>query len=224
MELENYVIERYNPWVIDMTKYFIPDEDYNSDVTPVHYEKLYETVSQDILGKISNSDYVQTYDVLPYYAVKAVFSRNLDQVNFKKYLAEIKNPFSGIGLLHSVFAGEKQDELIENRHFVARVYSFFSSYESVYETEIDLMINVLPTFSIENDETNKFHQNIIAKLDFLKEIITLDIEELKSLFDMLLGKNDLRWISCMEVLCIKYPDTEIALTYIPIVKKVLSEI
>ncbi|WP_432750001.1 DUF6270 domain-containing protein [Paenibacillus amylolyticus] len=51
-ELENYIIEKYNPYVLDVSKYFIADEDYESDVTPVHFEENYNISSWSLMKDI----------------------------------------------------------------------------------------------------------------------------------------------------------------------------
>ena len=64
--LEEYVIQRY-PQIhaVDITKYFIPDQSYNPDTTPVHYEEHYKMSLAQIYEKIMGGNAAHYNDEIP---------------------------------------------------------------------------------------------------------------------------------------------------------------
>ncbi|MFB5763841.1 DUF6270 domain-containing protein [Paenibacillus medicaginis] len=93
-DLEEYVINKYDPYIIDISKYFVADENYNPDVTPVHFEENYGVTSWILMEDIIlNKPKQKYYDNITPEVVADLLERPVDDENFKIIWDESENFF-----------------------------------------------------------------------------------------------------------------------------------
>lgn len=60
-KLENYIIKKYNPYVIDISKYFIGDKNFWDNIQGAHFEKAFYRQTFDITKKIIYGETKERY-------------------------------------------------------------------------------------------------------------------------------------------------------------------
>ena len=65
LELENYIINKYNPYVIDISKYFMGDENHWSNLNGAHFEKEFYRETFDIACSIIRGETTEKYHSQP---------------------------------------------------------------------------------------------------------------------------------------------------------------
>ena len=130
--LEDYVIEKYCPYVVDISKYFIPDENYNPDTTPVHYEKNYHLLQSDIISRIILKQCVcggvalRYYDTLTPLITSELLRRSISNQDFFTLYQERTLPFSTDTLLDYIFQLQNLDTITSNRNWISSLYRLYS--------------------------------------------------------------------------------------------------
>ena len=123
-KLENYIIEKYKLYVVDISQYFIPDEAYNPDTTPVHFEAAYNLVLSNILKEIiQNKPDKRYYDEIPRKIVSELMLRSVSENDFKTIYAERKLPFAENRITDMIFNMCSLDEIIRHRDWIASIYN-----------------------------------------------------------------------------------------------------
>ena len=65
LELENYIITKYDPYVIDISKYFMGDENLWSNLNGAHFEKEFYRETFDIICSIIRGETKEKYHSQP---------------------------------------------------------------------------------------------------------------------------------------------------------------
>lgn len=123
-ELEDYVIEKYNPYVIDLTKYFIGDENKWENIQGAHYQNEYYTESLSVMKNIIfNQPSQKVYDQLTPEIVVGIFSSKLNDMEFEKYLHTVSRlPFCTGYSLDASFSHLTIPEIVSNRQTILSEY------------------------------------------------------------------------------------------------------
>jgi len=207
-ELERYIISKYNPYVIDVSKYFIADENYSSDVTPVHYEKNYEVSAWNLLRHILLNHPVQRYfDYLPPKVTADLLVRVVSDGDYLKIWQKRERPFVSFAFLDDYFLTLSEGDILNNRLWIASLYRFFEAVE--LDTFPIKQIALIREFAIWIGK----HK---TKNDFQKETVIFFQEKARYFEqspDMLLAEfirafeaGDSNWIHILSCLYIMIPD------------------
>ncbi|OBZ10739.1 hypothetical protein A8L34_19415 [Bacillus sp. FJAT-27264] len=138
-ELEEYVIDKYNPYVVDVSKYFIADEEYNTDVTPVHFEENYAISSWSLMQNIIlNKPKQRYYDNLRPQVVADLLGRRVADRNFEVIWRETESFFVANDLLDDISSDSDPIDIIQNREWLAALYQGVDVIHSAFS---DMDIN-----------------------------------------------------------------------------------
>ncbi|KAF6558674.1 hypothetical protein G9G63_25360 [Paenibacillus sp. EKM202P] len=217
-ELEEYVINKYNPYVLDVSKYFIADEEYNRDVTPVHFEENYAISSWSLMQNIIlNKPKQRYYDNLRPQVVADLLRRRVDERNFEVIWRETESFFVSNDLLDDICLESASIDIIQNRKWLATLYQ---KVDEVYSTFSDINMDEKLTFINEfingielSEEDNVFQRYYLNKLKEKQEYLNLPVEHLVESFTEALDKNDLRWVQMLNCLGILLPEDEAVMYY-----------
>lgn len=124
-DLENYIIDNHCPFVVDISKYFIPDEHYNADTTAVHYEEAYEILQSRIIMEIIEGNGRRYFDTLPLPYVSDLLERPVSDQEFLDIYSQRALPFETNTVLDYFFQVQEMDEVVKNRRFIASIYRQF---------------------------------------------------------------------------------------------------
>lgn len=211
-ELEEYVIKKYNPYVLDVSKYFIADEDYNPDVTPVHFEENYLKSSWSLMQDvILNKPKQRYYDNLSPQVVADLLGRMVDDKNFEMILKESECFFVACDLLDDISVESASIDVIQNRKWLATLYQKVDRIYSTLHMDINEKLTLINEFidGIEQSETdNAFKRKYIHKLKEKQSYLNQPLEHLVESFLAALDKGDLRWVQMLNCLGILLPEDE----------------
>ena len=212
-DLENYVIDRYHPFVVDISKYFIPDEHYNPDTTPVHYEEGYEAVQSGIILEIvSGGGHKRYFDTLPLSVVSSLLERPVSDSDFLKIYSKRALPFETDTVLDFFFQAQEIDEVMKNRRFIASVYRKYDKAQADCGSCREIIEQLLDDASIWRKGTateSPFIKDTFHYLRDVNRILENDPSELYRLFLLDFQKEDARgWMFKLNLLSIIAPEYE----------------
>ena len=217
-QLEEYVIQNFpNIYVIDISKYFIPDQQYNPDTTPVHYEEKYNLLLSNIYEDIISCERVKYYyDTLPIQMVIDLLNRPVSTDDFLKIYSERELPFCTDTFLDFILKQQNITDIATNRGWIATLYQkYFMIQEELRNSDYRLLLKML----LENDalwnETEFFKEMVYKYLCDIQSNLELSIPQLYE--DFLQNfNNELteKWILQLNVLSIIAPDYEQVSTYL----------
>jgi len=168
--LENYVIDKYHPIVIDISKYFISDENYNPDTTPVHFEKNYNILQSNILLQILTDGKRGYFDVLPASIIADLLRRPISDEDFCTICSQRTPFFNSDTVLDYIFQIQDVKEITANREWIASIYQKYDEACSHNHSGINGVEAILSDSSLwkedEGEEKNpsgKMSFNICAK-------------------------------------------------------------
>lgn len=217
--MENYVIDRYHPFVVDISKYFIPDEHYNPDTTPVHYEEGYEIVQSGIILEIIAGRKSKRYfDALPLAVVSGLLERPVSNSDFLNIYSSRTLPFETDTVLDYFFQAQEIDEVVKNRQFIASVYRKYDMAQADCGSCREIIERVL-------DDTLIWGKGTAAKLPFIRDtfrylqdvdrILKNELSELYRLFLLYFQKENVReWMFKLNLLSTIAPEYEDVSAYL----------
>ena len=96
--LEDRIIEDYSPQVIDLSKYYIGDESFITDLQGAHFSEGYYLESMRKLREIilDKKDMKWHSAELSFTAISNIFMMDIENEEFKKMWKLIEPPFSGL--------------------------------------------------------------------------------------------------------------------------------
>lgn len=217
-KIEEYIINKYNVIVFDYTKYFISDE---SVITPkgvhsVHYEEEYYQILKYITQSvILGGNENKTHSDLPNNIISIILRHELSNDEYLNYHHAKLSPFFSFGILNAMFIDIKDDDLLENRLYIAEIY------DSLKMEFVDKEF-----YEIEN--WKKFisqHEKLFLKSEYLQNIFSMandNIEYIKSLNESecvqliteLIEDNNLLWVFALNVSYCKYKNSKEINNYI----------
>lgn len=122
-ELEDYIIEHYSPYVIDLSGYFVCDAAVWENLNGAHFEIPFYTESYKAFLKIVLSRPEQRiFDQLSPSVVADLLEKNLRDQELLKYLSLIRNPFHTGTELDSIYIDWKPEEVVKHRYEIAEDY------------------------------------------------------------------------------------------------------
>ena len=124
--LENYIIDKYHPYVIDLSKYFVGDEHLWDNLNGAHFQKIfYEESFQIIKDIIFGQPKQKVFDGLTPKAVTEILETGLCADEFEKYLQNVSNPFC-TGLSVDEFVSQlSMEKIAQNQEKIADKYRKF---------------------------------------------------------------------------------------------------
>lgn len=214
-DLENYVIDRYHPFVIDISKYFTPDERHIPDVTAVHFEKFYYTVQSDIILNYTTSpgDIERRYnDVLPLSVISSLLDRPVPDPVFSEIYSKRTLPFKSDTILDYFFQTQELDEVIKNRRFIASVYRQYNKAKADCESCREIVKRILDNSSIWKTHSTVKSTLISDAFNYLKYVALILENELPELYRSFLSDfqsgNVTDWIFKLNLLSVISPEYE----------------
>lgn len=214
-EVEQYIIDKYNPYVIDLSKYFLVDEKHWGNINGVHYQKLFYEEALKKFNKILFEDGCEkNQDKISNLAVSKLLSLNLNDEEYLKYLNEIKAPFVSFETLDNICNIIGYKEVIKNRNVLAELYRVASDLEKELSNkkELNEKVEVL----IENIEPSYLEVNkefIEFIIGFYKEDKTKALEYLERIFLNMINEGDTEWVETLEKMEEYAPDNKMVLSY-----------
>ena len=123
--LEEYIIKKYNPQVIDISKYFIGDENLYSDLQGSHFDINYYKdsflhVKRILFDASLKNGYIG--DFISCHSVKGILQKDVSKTDFVKMFSDIENPFNTGSVLDSYCKRLSVDAITENRFFLGEIY------------------------------------------------------------------------------------------------------
>jgi len=179
-ELENYLIDKYNLYVVDISKYFIPDEAHTADTTPVHYEPDYVALQSKYMKEIILDKTANRYcDVLPIEMMVKLLQRPVSEDDFIKIYEDRELPFSTGTLLDELFKNEALEQIASNRMWITKLYSTYALGESAKDG-IKLIIENRDIWG--DAPLSLFQTKIYNNLNILSVLLQLAAPALYELF------------------------------------------
>lgn len=122
--LEDYIIKKYNPYVIDLSKYFMGDESLWENLNGAHFQKsFYQESLKAMLQILFSKSSRRVYDTLSPGAVSEIFGGKLDDYELLKYLLAIETPFQTGSGLDGQYLELSNYELVKRRKEIAQAYA-----------------------------------------------------------------------------------------------------
>jgi len=123
--LEEYIIDRYHLQVIDVSKYFIGDENVHSDLQGSHFDRNYYTDSLNHIRRIifdrsSRNGYVGNF--ISCNSAKEILQKHVSKEDFIKMFVQLESPFNTKSVLDSFCGNLSIQEIAENRFFLGDMY------------------------------------------------------------------------------------------------------
>lgn len=211
-DLENYIIDKYQPYVIDISKYFIPDEADNPDTTPVHYENLYTVTQSSIMKRILTDTENRTryFDALPPLTTAALLERPVSDKDFLRIYKERELPFSCDSLLDYVFQMWEAEEIAKNRVWIARLYRKYDSALKNIPSDSTLLQPLLSDHDLWSDMSNSsssLRQSVFQYLHDTDLLLHMPVADLYRRFLSAFESGQLsKWILELNALSILAPD------------------
>lgn len=211
-DLENYVIDRYHPCVVDISKYFIPDEHYNPDTTPVHYEEKYEVVQSSSILRIVEGSRKRYYDTLPLSVVSDLLERPVSDSDFSDIYSKRTLPFETDTVLDYFFQAQKIVEIVKNRRFIASVYQKYDKLNTDGRSSREIVRHILNDMSIWGKNVavrSPFISDTFQYLQNIDRILENKPSELYRLFLLdFQRENVAEWMFELNLLSVIAPDYE----------------
>lgn len=146
-ELEEYVIHKYHPWVIDISKYFMGDENMWENLQGAHFEREFYRETFDYIKEIIFRDGSGNWS--------GVLHANSDT----KYLSKVR------------FFEDDRRGLGEDVQYNLDMDNAFSTLEKFYNDKNLLWINILDKIYIHQDEDKRAEKYIAKYIDEAKGIL-----------------------------------------------------
>ena len=174
-KLEDYIIEKIDPYVIDLSKYFIVDEEYWGNVNGVHYQKIYYKEAfnkfKDIVFSNKSS---RVNDKISNIAVSQILSLPMaNEEEYLKYFNEIEYPLVSCDILDNICKELMTKEMVKNRKVLSELYLLASDFEEklsdnsiLQEEKIEFLIKNLSKKYIED-----YKEFINYVLNFYKNVL-----------------------------------------------------
>ncbi|MCL2018742.1 MAG: DUF6270 domain-containing protein [Oscillospiraceae bacterium] len=211
-ELEDCIIEKYNPYVIDVSKYFISDESHNADFTPVHFENDYALAASksmyEIIKKKPKQKYYENIDAS---IVSRILGRNISEPDFIKIYHSSAVPFNSCELLDEITLLFSENDIIKNRKWLSLLYESFYNIcsDNVSVDSCGKFLDYTKKLSNSRDFCVEYLEQLNNKFNFLN----MDADCLLSLFEEALNENDLIWMTILSCLRILEPNNEKVILY-----------
>lgn len=216
--LENYIIDQYHPYVVDISKYFIPDADYNPDVTPVHYEEAYWILQSGIMQEIIGGGERRYFDILPPSIVSDLLERPVSDKDFDRIYATRALPFETSTILDYFFQLQEFDDIAKNRHFIASLYRQYERRNMSGKSCQEIIAHMLHDANLWKKTPKgspSFINEVFQYLQKAYRLLTIGIPELYRLFLLdLEEENVLEWIFKLNLLSLIAPGYEEVHTYL----------
>lgn len=212
-KLENYIIEKYRPYVIDISKYFIADENHNPDVTPVHFEKEFIKNSWDILEHIvKKRPEKRWFEEISTNTVSKILGRQISDAEFLTVWENQEHQFHSCSFMDDILKLCSQEEILKNRKWLAWLYEEAEDISDKVRNWSEMEFSLEPYVqfvkkvqaSIKNEFEKKYCQLLEERLHYL----SLDFEDLFAQFEKKLEEEDLAWIVMLQCLAMKNPKEE----------------
>ncbi len=211
-ELETYVIDKYKPYVIDITKYFVPDEHHNPDVTPIHYEDGYREAGWfHTTNILRNKPPRKFHAYLPPKVVSSLLKRNVNDADFAKIYHARSNPYPCHDLLDDILSDMNADDIAQNRRWLAELYETFDQKvpDAVDYCNRDALLNYLAATESYHI-SNEYQRRVIAMFRERQKYLSLPDHELIKRFNKAVDSSDSKWVVILKCMAIIHPeDTDI---------------
>ena len=213
-ELEQYIIDKYKPYVVDVSKYFIADENYEPDATPVHYEENYYKSAWSIIRHVLHNHPEQRYfSCMPPSVAGELLGRDLPDSDFTKIWQKRKKPFDSFAFLDDIIKWLDEGEILCNRKWLASLYMFFNGigFESPPAEQVK-KISDFTGWLLKNGTANDFQSEVVRALCDKARYFSYAPAELLALFITAFETGDMQWIQMLSCLSVLIPnDPQVAM-------------
>ncbi|SFU80412.1 hypothetical protein SAMN04487886_11752 [Clostridium sp. DSM 8431] len=203
-KLEEYIISKVNPYIIDLTKYFITDERYWDNLNGVHYQKyFYEEASIELQDILFNDNSERVHDKISALRVSQILNDDLaNDEEYIKYLNEIAKPFVSCKVLDDICNILTYKEIAKNRKVLAELYkSAYNLKEKINKEGISEKDKItLLVQSLSDEYTKKYEEIIIFIKNFYEEDKNEAVNYLEKIFLNMISEGNTEWVSFLEKL------------------------
>lgn len=223
--LEEYIIDRYDVYVMNYTKYFVGEHEATPyGIAASHFEKLYYQTGKDILPLIIKQElskehtkeytkkiFKKTYAQLPKNIISKILRRDFLNEEYLKYHKGKLSPFFSFGLLNSLFATILDIDLLQNRIYIADIYD--SLEMDFIDDEFYELEKWKEFFSKDKTKslftkTPYLQTKLNNAIDNINYVENLSPEECVGLINKLVDKRDLLWIFVLNVSFCLYKEND----------------
>lgn len=207
-DLETYVIERYHPYVIDITKYFVPDEHHNPDVTPIHYEESYQEAGWfHTCNILMNKPTQRVFDHLPPKVISSLLNRQVNDADFIRIYNARSKPYLCHDLLDDILADLSTDDIAANRRWLAELFEVLDQEiaSALDYHDQDALLNFLAAAE-KLKTSNEYQRKAVELLRGKKEYLSLSDHELIKQFNRAVDTADSKWAVILKCMGIRYPE------------------
>lgn len=216
--LEDYIIDRYHPIVVDISKYFIPDENYNPDTTPVHFEESYNVLQSRIIQRILLNGEKGYFDVLPSFIISDLLRRPVSDKDFCNIYSQRELPFNSGTVLDFIFQMQELEEIAANRRWIASVYQKYNEVSTNGNSGISAVEAVLADSSLwekAGSEESPFISSVLQYLHKVDGCLQMPPSELYRLFELDFEREDVpEWMFKLNLLSVTSPNYRDAPSYL----------
>lgn len=216
-KLEEYIINKVDPYIIDLTKYFITDERHWDNLNGVHYQKLfYEEALIQLEDILFNDNSEKVHDKISALRTSQILNEDLaNDEEYIKYLSEIRKPFVSCEILDNICNILTYKEIAKNRKVLAELYrSAYNLKEEINRDGISEKDKIkLLVQSISKEYIEKYEEVLTFIKNFYEEDKRESINYLEKIFLNMLNQGDIEWVDFLEKLDNYAPDNRKVIEY-----------
>lgn len=201
-DVEEYIIEKINPYVLDLTKFFITDGRHWDNFNGVHYEKrFYEDVLKEFQDIVLKKSSVKNHDKISIMTTAYILEQQMaDDNEYVKYLKEIESPFVSYKILDDICKILTYKQVAKNRKLLAELYKIAYNFKNklceenmTADAKIKFLIEKLPSKYIYN-----YKEFIDFMLNFYKKDKSKAVSYLEAIFLEMLNGGDMEWVDFLN--------------------------
>ena len=201
-DVEEYIIKKVNPYVLDLTKFFITDERFWDNLNGVHYEKkFYEDGLKELNDIMFNKNSVRNHNRISMMTTAYILEQNMaDDNEYVKYLKEIESPFVSYKILDDICKILTYKQVAKNRKLLAALYKIAYNFKnelceenSTADAKVKFLIEKLSLEYIDN-----YKEFIDFMLNFYKEDRSKAVSYLEAIFLEMLNDGDVEWVDFLN--------------------------
>lgn len=184
--LEEYIIKKYNPYVIDLSRYFITDEREWDNLNGAHFQKVFYKESHKSLRKILFNETKKRYfNRLGNKTVADILHSDLNDSEFEKYIEKIDRPFHSCKALDRACLQLDKTEIRDNRKFLGDLYLCAEKQKDALSDKLlgeqtEILINAVDPKWKNDAFANEFLEYMRSQRDLSDEELTANLKQILS--------------------------------------------
>lgn len=222
-QLEDRIIDEYNPHVIDYSKYYIGDENKHSDLQGAHFSDGYYKESfkkiKEILFDLPSSSLTKKFSALSYDGICNILRIPISDAEYRKMWDIICNPIvkDDNSVILDRISSLSVEEIINNRFFLSNIYAIGESltyvlHNNLFSTsEKDYLLSQQLLDQLPQPFTSNQKKLLNVLLEGLNDNLLIDcnFDDVFRKFLLLLDHSNVAWVDylrCMERIEPNHPE------------------